>query len=66
MFQNFSQYYDYDCLHNSSLLFMSLLTAQIVKGSQILAWIYFILLKFVLVRAWAFFNGKFGSRWRDR
>ena len=37
--------YDHDCLRNFFLLFMSLLTAQIVKNSHIPAGIYFIFLR---------------------
>ena len=43
--QKVSKHDDHDCLQNFNLLFMSLLTAPIVKHSQILAGIYFILLK---------------------
>ena len=40
--QKVSKYYDQYCLQNFILLFMSLLTAPIVKNSHILAGIYFI------------------------
>ena len=43
--QNVSKYYDYDCLQNFLLLFMSLLRPPIVNNSHILAGIYFIFLK---------------------
>ena len=48
--RNFAQttslkYYEHDCLQNFLLLYMSLLTALIVKNSHILARIYFIFLK---------------------
>ena len=44
-YQKASKYYDYDCLRNLLLLFVSLLTATIVKNSYIFARIYFIFLK---------------------
>ena len=37
-YQKVSKYYEHDCLQNFILLFMSLLTALIVKNSHILAW----------------------------
>ena len=40
-----SKYYKHDCLQNFLLLFMSLLTALIVKNSHIFQGIYFIFLK---------------------
>ena len=43
--QNVSKYYEQYCLKNFILLFMSLLTAWIVKNSDIFAGIYFIFLK---------------------
>ena len=39
-----SKYYEYDCLQNFILLFMSSLTSFIVKNSRILTGIYFIFL----------------------
>ena len=42
--QKFSKYFDDDCLQNF-LLFLSLLTAPIVKNSYILDGIYFVFLK---------------------
>ena len=60
-----SKHDDYDCLQNFNLLFMSLITAPIVKHSQILAGIYFILLKNV-GQAWKAFSTKFGPQWKDR
>ena len=41
-YQNVSKYYEHGCLQNFLSLFMSLLTALIVKKSNILAGIYFI------------------------
>ena len=43
-----SKYYEHDSLQNFILLFMSLLTALIVKNSHMLAGIYYIFLKNVL------------------
>ena len=43
--QNASKYNDHVCLQNFLLLFMSLLTAPIVKNNHTLAGIYIILLK---------------------
>ena len=43
--QKVSEYYDHDCLRNFLLLFISLLTASIVRNSHLLAGIYFIFLK---------------------
>ena len=43
-----SKYYEHDSLQNFILLFMSLLTALIVKTSHMLAGIYYIFLKNVL------------------
>ena len=43
--QKVSKYSDHDCLGNSFLFFMSLLTAQIIKNSHIPAGIYFIFLR---------------------
>ena len=40
-----SKYYDPDCMQNFLLIFMSLLTAGIVKNSHVLAGIYFIFQK---------------------
>ena len=42
--QKFSKFYEHDCLQNLILLFMSLLTALIVKNNHILCEIYFIFL----------------------
>ena len=47
-YQKVSKYYVHDYLKNVVLLFMFLLTAQIVKKSRILARISFIFLKIVL------------------
>ena len=44
-YQKFSNYYDHDYQQNFIFLFMSLLTAPIVKNSPILAGIYFIFLE---------------------
>ena len=46
--QKVSKYYDYDCLQNFLLLFMSLLTAPISKNSPILAGISCIFPKNIL------------------
>ena len=43
--QNVSNYFEHDCLQDFRLLFMSLLTALIIKDSHILARVYFIFLK---------------------
>ena len=43
--QKVSKNYEYNCLQNFLLLFMSLLTALIVGNSHILTVIYFICLK---------------------
>ena len=43
--QKVSKYYEYDCLNNFLLLFMSLLSSFAVKSSHILTGIYFIFLK---------------------
>ena len=42
IYQNVSKYYEHGCLQNFLLLFIPLLTALIVKNSNILADIYFI------------------------
>ena len=42
--QKFSKFYEHDCLQNLIFLFMSLLTALIVKNNHILSEIYFIFL----------------------
>ena len=47
-YQKISKYYATDCLQTFILLFMFLLTAPIVKNSNILTGIYFIFLKNVL------------------
>ena len=44
-YKKVSKYYENDCLQNLLLLFMSLLTAPIVKNSHIYTRIYFIFLK---------------------
>ena len=62
-----SKYYEHDCLENFILLFMSLLTALIVKGSHFLAGIYFIFFFFkVPDQTWKDFNTKFGPQWNGR
>ena len=43
--QNFSKYFEHDCLQNFLLLLMSLLTALIVKNSHVLAGLYYIFLE---------------------
>ena len=43
--QKVSNYYDHDCLQNFLFLFISLLTAPIVKNKCILAGIFFLFLK---------------------
>ena len=60
--QKVSKCYEHDCLQTLFLLFMSLLTAFIVKNSHILAGIYFIFLKKVLEQTWKAFNTKFGHK----
>ena len=57
--QKVSKYYENDCLQNSFLLFMSLLTAKFVKNNHILAKIYFTFLKNVLKQTWNSLNTKF-------
>ena len=61
-YQNVSKYYEHGCLENLLLLFMSLLTALIVKNSQILAGTYFIK-KFLEQTS---FNTKFWTHWKGR
>ena len=46
--QNVSKYHENNCLQNLLLLFMSLITAPIVKNSHIYARINFVFLKNVL------------------
>ena len=50
--QRVSKYYENDCLQNFILHFVSLLTAKLVKNSNILARIYFIFRKNVLNQSW--------------
>ena len=57
-----SKYYDHDCLKIFRLLFMSLLTASIVKNSHILAGIYF---RYLKKRLRPNLNTKFGTQWKD-
>ena len=54
--QKFSKYNDHDCLQNFILLFV-LINSH--KSSQILARIYFIILKNALDQTWEIFNTKF-------
>ena len=55
--------YELDCLQNILFLFMSLLTALIVKNGHILSGIYFIFLKNVLDLTWNVFNTEFEPQW---
>ena len=59
-------FYEHYYLQNFRLLFMFLLTALIVKNSDILAWTYFMVLKNVLYQTWKASNTKFGPHWKDR
>ena len=61
-----SQNIDYDFLQNFLLLFISLLTAQIVNSSRVLAVVYLIFFKNSLKQAWKTFNVKFGPQWKYR
>ena len=45
--KNISKYYDHDFLQHFLLIFMSLLTARIVKNSHILARYYFIVIVYL-------------------
>ena len=63
--QKVSKHYENDCLQSFLLLFMSLLTAPIVKNSHIYTRVYFIFLKTVLKQTWTFFNTKFQPQWKD-
>ena len=56
--QKFSKFYNHDSLQNFLSLFMSLLTAPIVKNSHILAGVYFIFLKNILDQSSKSFNIK--------
>ena len=64
--QKVSNYYEHDCLQNFLLLFMSLLTALIVRNSHTLDGIYFIFLKNALDQISKAFYSKFGPQWKDR
>ena len=64
--QKVSKYYESDFLQIFLLLFMSLLTAPIVKSSHIWARIYFIFLKNVLKQTWKPFNTNSRPQWKDR
>ena len=64
--QKVSKYYENDCLQHFLLLFMSLLTAIIVKNSHISARIWFIFPKNVLKQTWKSFSIKFQSQLKDR
>ena len=63
--QNVSIYYFHDCLKNSLWLFMSFLTAPVVKNSHIKAGIYFIFLKNILRPTSKSFNTKFQPQQKD-
>ena len=64
--QKVSKHYENDFLYSFLLLFMSLLTAPIVKNSHIYARIYFIFLKNFLKQTWKSSNTKFWPQWKDR
>ena len=59
-------YYFHDCLKNFILLFMSLLTAQVVRNSHVEAKIYFIFSRNILKQTWNSFNTKIQPQQKDR
>ena len=61
-----SKYYDHDCVRNFVLLFMSLITALIVKNSHIAAVIYFIFLRKRRRLNLKIFNIKFRPHCKDQ
>ena len=60
--QKVSKCYDKDYLKNFLLLFLSLLTASVVKNSHFLARIYFIFLRIVTDQTSNVFYTKFGPQ----